>query len=277
MTWNGWLQIALYCAVVLALAKPLGLYMTKVFGGERTWLSPALRPVERGFYALAGVREAEDQHWLAYAFAMLLFNAAGFFLLYALLRGQAWLPLNPQGFANLPTDLAFNTAISFATNTNWQNYGGETTLSYFSQMAGLTVQNFVSAATGIALAVALIRGFARKSAAGIGNFWVDLTRCCLHLLLPISIALALFLVWQGMPQRWSPIMRPNTLVSAAPMAKIAAICTKLLSAVGFSYGCTALALKKPPPLVPSILIATCEATGPCAIVCCAPPSVVAVT
>ena len=134
----------------------------------------------------SGVRENEDQHWLAYAFGMLLFNAAGFFLLYAILRLQAYLPLNPQGFGNVPPDLAFNTAISFTTNTNWQNYVGEATMSYFSQMAGLTVHNFVSAATGIALAVALIRGFARRSAQGIGNFWVDLTRCCLYVLLPIS-------------------------------------------------------------------------------------------
>ncbi|HEY3145624.1 MAG TPA: potassium-transporting ATPase subunit KdpA, partial [Dongiaceae bacterium] len=197
MNWNGWLQIALFCAVVLALVKPLGLYMTKVFNGERTWLSPLLRPLERGFYAVSGVREGEDQHWLAYAFAMLLFNAAGFFLLYAILRTQGWLPLNPQHFGNVAPDLAFNTAISFATNTNWQNYSGEATMSYFSQMAGLAVHNFVSAATGIALAVALIRGFARRSAQGIGNFWVDLTRCCLYVLLPISIVLAVFLVWQG--------------------------------------------------------------------------------
>jgi K+-transporting ATPase ATPase A chain len=200
MTWNGWLQIALFCVIVVALVKPLGFYMTWVFNGERTWASPVLRPVERGLYALSGVREAEDQHWLAYAFAMLMFNVAGFLLLYAILRLQAYLPLNPQSFGNVPADLAFNTAISFTTNTNWQNYGGEATMSYFSQMAGLTVQNFVSAATGIALAVALIRGFARKSAKGIGNFWVDLTRCCLYVLLPISIVLALFLVWQGMPQ-----------------------------------------------------------------------------
>src|SRR5215470_11064325 len=164
MNWNGWLQIALFSLVVIALAKPLGLYMTKVFNGERTWLSPVLRPVERLFYALCGVRENDDQHWLAYAFGMLLFNAAAFFSLYAMLRLQAYLPLNPQHFGNLSPDLAFNTAISFTTNTNWQNYVGEATMSYFSQMAGLTVHNFVSAATGIALAVALIRGFARRSA-----------------------------------------------------------------------------------------------------------------
>ncbi len=214
MTWNGWLQIALFCVVVVALVKPLGLYMTKVFNGERTWLTPVLRPVERLFYWLGGVREKEDQHWLAYAFGMLLFNAAGFFLLYAILRLQAYLPLNPRGFGNLAPDLAFNTAISFTTNTNWQNYGGETTMSYFSQMAGLTVHNFVSAATGIALAMALIRGFARKSAAGIGNFWVDLTRCCLYVLLPICIVFALFLVWQGMPQNLGDSVTATTLDGA---------------------------------------------------------------
>jgi potassium-transporting ATPase potassium-binding subunit len=211
MTWNGWLQIALFAAIVVALVKPVGLYMTRVFNGERTWLSPVLRPVERVFYALSGVREKEDQHWLAYAFGMLLFNAASFFLLYAILRLQAYLPLNPQGFANVPADLAFNTAMSFTTNTNWQNYVGEATMSYFSQMVGLAVHNFVSAATGIALAVALIRGFARRSAQGIGNFWVDLTRCCLYVLLPIAIVFAIFLVWQGMPQNLDPYVTATTL------------------------------------------------------------------
>ncbi len=239
MSWNGWLQIALFAAVVLALVKPLGLYMTKVFNGERTWLSPVLRPVERGLYALAGVREDEDQHWLAYAFGMLLFNAAGFFLLYAILRCQAWLPLNPQGLGNLAPDLAFNTAISFTTNTNWQNYGGEATMSYFSQMAGLTVHNFVSAATGIALAVALIRGFARKSAKGIGNFWADLTRCCLYVLLPISIVIALFLVWQGMPQNLDAYVTATTLdggqqvIAQGPVASQVAI--KMLGTNGGGF------------------------------------------
>ena len=244
MSWNGWLQIALFSAVVLALVKPLGLYLTKVFNGERTWVSPVLHPVERGFYALGGVREDEDQHWLAYAFGMLLFNAAGFFLLYAILRCQAWLPLNPQGFGNLAPDLAFNTAISFTTNTNWQNYAGEATLSYFSQMAGLTVHNFVSAATGIALAVALIRGFARRKTShgqigGIGNFWVDLTRCCLYVLLPISFVLALFLVWQGMPQNLGAYVNAATLdggqqvIAQGPVASQVAI--KMLGTNGGGF------------------------------------------
>jgi K+-transporting ATPase ATPase A chain len=239
MTWNGWLQIALFCVIVVALVKPLGFYMTRVFNGERTWASPVLRPVERGLYALSGVREAEDQHWLAYAFAMLMFNVAGFLLLYAILRLQAYLPLNPQSFGNVPADLAFNTAISFTTNTNWQNYGGEATMSYFSQMAGLTVQNFVSAATGIALAVALIRGFARKSAKGIGNFWVDLTRCCLYVLLPISIVLALFLVWQGMPQNLGAYVTAGALdggqqvIAQGPVASQVAI--KMLGTNGGGF------------------------------------------
>ena len=244
MNWNGWLQIALFCVVVVALVKPLGLYMTKVFNGDRTWAWPVLRPVERGFYALSGVREKEDQHWLAYAFAMLLFNAAGFFLLYAILRLQAYLPLNPQGFGNLASDLAFNTAISFTTNTNWQNYVGEATMSYFSQMAGLTVHNFVSAATGIALAMALIRGFTRRSApnspaVGIGNFWVDLTRCCLYILLPICIVFALFLIWQGMPQNLGSYIAATTLdggqqtIAQGPVASQVAI--KMLGTNGGGF------------------------------------------
>jgi K+-transporting ATPase ATPase A chain len=239
MTWNGWIQIALFVAIVVLLVKPVGLYMTKVFNGERTWLSPVLRPVERLFYAVSGVRENEDQHWLAYAFGMLLFNAAGFFLLYAMLRLQAYLPLNPQGLANIPADLAFNTAISFTTNTNWQNYVGEATMSYFSQMAGLTVHNFVSAATGIALAVALIRGFARRSAQGIGNFWVDLTRCCLYILLPMSIVIALFLVWQGMPQNLGAYVSASTLdggqqtIAQGPVASQVAI--KMLGTNGGGF------------------------------------------
>jgi len=239
MTWNGWLQIAVFTVIVVALVKPVGLYMTKVFNGERTWLSPILQPVERIFYALSGVREKEDQHWLAYAFAMLLFNAASFFSLYAILRLQAYLPLNPQGFGNLAPDLAFNTAISFTTNTNWQNYGGEATMSYFSQMAGLAVHNFVSAATGIALAVALIRGFTRRSAQGIGNFWVDLTRCCLYVLLPISIVFAIFLIWQGIPQNLGSYVAATTLdggqqtIAQGPIASQIAI--KMLGTNGGGF------------------------------------------
>ncbi|WP_374368982.1 potassium-transporting ATPase subunit KdpA [Dongia sp.] len=214
MTANGLLQIALFCVVIMALTKPLGAYMTRLFAGEAVFLSPFLRPVERLIYRLCAINHREDQHWSVYAIAMILFNGAGFVLLYALLRFQDLLPLNPQGFGAVPADLGLNTAISFVTNTNWQNYGGETTMSYLTQMLGLTVQNFLSAATGIALAVALIRGFARRSVSGIGNFWVDLTRCTLYLLLPLSFVMALFLVTQGMPQNLAAYVDATTLEGA---------------------------------------------------------------
>ena len=214
MTLNGWIQIAIYCAIIVALVKPLGWYMTRVFNGERTFLSPILRPVEAGLYRLGGVDEKREQDWLTYTVAMLLFHVAGFLLLYGLLRLQGFLPLNPQGMTAVPEYLSFNTAISFITNTNWQNYGGESTLSYLVQMLGLTHQNFLSAATGIVLAVALIRGFARASAKTIGNFWVDITRCTLYVLLPICIPFALFLVWQGMPQTLGAYVDATTLEGA---------------------------------------------------------------
>jgi potassium-transporting ATPase potassium-binding subunit len=214
MTVNGWLQIAIYCAIVIALVRPFGLYMTRVFAGERTVLSPVLRPVERAIYAVCGVRAEQEQHWLAYAIAMLAFSVMGFASLYALQRLQNLLPFNPQGFDPVGTDLAFNTSISFITNTNWQSYTPETTMSYLVQMAGLTVHNFLSAATGIALALALIRGFARRSGKTVGNFWVDLTRCTLYVLLPVSIVVALFYVWQGMPQNLSAYVDATTLEGA---------------------------------------------------------------
>lgn len=214
MTIVGWIQIVAFCALVVALAKPLGGYMTRVFTGERTFLSPVLRPLETGLYALAGIDTKREQHWLTYGIAMLLFNAIGFLSLYVLLRLQAGLPLNPVGQSAVAPDLAFNTAVSFVTNTNWQNYGGETTMSYLSQMLGMTVQNFASAATGIVLAVALIRGFSRVSAATVGNFWVDLTRCTLYVLLPICIVLTLFLVWQGVPQTLGAYVDAATLEGA---------------------------------------------------------------
>ncbi|WP_029075288.1 potassium-transporting ATPase subunit KdpA [Kaistia adipata] len=211
MTFNGWIQILIFCGIVILLVRPLGGYMTRVFTGERTLLTPLFRPVERGLYRLAGTSETEEQHWTTYAAAMLFFNLAGLLALYLLLRFQGALPLNPAGMAGLPPELAFNTAASFVTNTNWQNYGGETTMSYLSQMAGLNVQNFVSAATGIAIAVALIRAFARRSARTLGNFWVDLTRSILYLLLPICVAGALVLVWQGVPQNLGPYTIATTL------------------------------------------------------------------
>src|SRR5689334_6689732 len=204
MTFNGWIQILIFCALVAALVKPLGWYITRVVTGERTFLSPVLRPVERFFYAAAGVDETTEQHWLSYAVAMLALNLAGYLLLYVMQRLQGVLPFNPAGMGAVAPDLAFNTAISFVTNTNWQNYGGETTMSYLTEMAGLTVQNFLSAATGIVLAVALIRGFARASARTVGNFWVDVTRVTLYVLLPICVPFTLFLVWQGVPQTLGP-------------------------------------------------------------------------
>ncbi|KAA0569921.1 potassium-transporting ATPase subunit KdpA [Azospirillum sp. Sh1] len=208
------LQIIVFCALLIALTPVAGGYMARVFSGERVLLDRVLGPVERGIYRLCGIRPDQEQHWTAYALAMLAFNLLGFLLLYALLRAQGWLPLNPAGMAPVPPDLAFNTAVSFMTNTNWQAYGGESTLSYLSQMAGLTVQNFVSAATGIAVLVALIRGFARRSARTVGNFYVDMTRATLYVLLPISIVTALVLVSQGVPQNLDSYTVAHTVEGA---------------------------------------------------------------
>ena len=239
MTVIGWMQIVLYCAIVVALVKPLGWYMTRVFNGERTVLSPVLRPVERGLYWVGGVDERREQHWLTYTVAMLLFHAGGFLIIYGLMRLQALLPLNPQDQSAVAQDLSFNTAISFITNTNWQNYGGESTLSYLTQMVGLTHQNFLSAATGIALAVALIRGFSRSSMRTIGNFWVDVTRCTLYVLVPICIVYALFLVSQGIPQTLGAYVEATTLegarqtIAVGPVASQVAI--KMLGTNGGGF------------------------------------------
>jgi K+-transporting ATPase ATPase A chain len=214
MTVIGWIQIILFCAIIVALVKPLGGYMTRVFNGERTFLSPILRPVEAGLYWIGGVDEKREQHWLTYTVAMLFFHVGGFLILYALMRFQAVLPFNPAEQSAVAEDLSFNTAISFITNTNWQSYGGETTVSYLVQMLGLTHQNFLSAATGIALAVALIRGFSRSSMRTIGNFWVDVTRCTLYVLLPICIVGTFVLVWQGVPQNLSAYTEATTLEGA---------------------------------------------------------------
>ena len=214
MTLNGWLQIALMFALVVATARPLGIYMAAVFEGRSTFLDRALGPIERGFYSASGIDPKREQDWLTYTIALLAFNAAGFVLLYAILRLQHLLPLNPQGFDAMSPHLAFNTAVSFVTNTNWQSYGGESTLSYLSQMAGLTVQNFVSAATGFAVAVAMARAFARSKASTVGNFWVDLTRATLYVLLPLSIIVALLLVALGMPQSLSAYVDATTLEGA---------------------------------------------------------------
>src|SRR5476651_50055 len=239
MTIIGWIQIFLFCAIIVALAKPLGGYMTRVFNGERTLLSPVLRPVEAGIYWIGGVDEKREQHWLTYTVAMLFFHVGGFLIIYAVMRLQAVLPFNPAEQSAVAEDLSFNTAISFITNTNWQNYGGESTLSYLVQMLGLTHQNFLSAATGIALAVALIRGFSRSSIRTIGNFWVDVTRCTLYVLLPICIVYTLFLIWQGMPQTLGAYVDAVTLeggkqtIAVGPVASQVAI--KMLGTNGGGF------------------------------------------
>jgi K+-transporting ATPase ATPase A chain len=239
MTVIGWIQIILFCAIIVALVKPLGGYMTSVFNGERTFLSPILRPVEAGLYWVGGVDEKREQHWLTYTVAMLLFHVGGFLIIYAVMRLQAVLPFNPAEQSAVAEDLSFNTAISFITNTNWQNYGGESTLSYLVQMLGLTHQNFLSAATGIALAVALIRGFSRSSMRTIGNFWVDVTRATLYVLLPICVVYALFLVSQGMPQTLGAYVDATTLegakqtIAVGPVASQVAI--KMLGTNGGGF------------------------------------------
>jgi potassium-transporting ATPase potassium-binding subunit len=214
MTIIGWLQIALVMGAVLAAAWPLGHYMARVFQGEPTQVSGILGPMERAFYATAGIDARKEQGWLAYTLAMLAFNAAGFLLLYGLMRLQASLPLNPQGFAGVAPDLAFNAAVSFVTNTNWQSYAGESTMGHLVQMAGLTVQNFVSAATGMALAVAVTRAFARSSATTLGNFWVDMTRATLYVLLPLSTIVALAYAILGTPQTLAGSIDATTLEGA---------------------------------------------------------------
>lgn len=214
MTLSGWAQIALVLGLVALTAVPLGAFMARLFTGGRTFLHPLLGPIETLFYRLAGVSPARGQGWLQYATAMLLFNGAGFLTLYLLLRHQDLLPLNPQGVAGLAPDLAFNTAISFVTNTNWQSYAGETTMSHLSQMAGLAVQNFLSAATGIALAIAVTRAFTQSSLRELGNFWVDLTRTTLYVLLPLAIVIALALCALGVPQTLEAHMTAATLDGA---------------------------------------------------------------
>jgi K+-transporting ATPase ATPase A chain len=213
MSLNATLQILLFFGVIALLAKPLGLYMAKVFEGKRVWLSPVLRPMERLIYLLCGIDEAEDMKWTTYTFALLAFTAFGAVLTYGLLRLQGALPFNPQHFGakEMTPDLAANTAVSFATNTNWQNYTPETTVSYFSNMVSLAVHNWMSAATGIAVAVAIIRGFARKSTQGLGSFWTAIDRVSVYVLLPISLVGALFFVSQGVPQNFRPYETVHTV------------------------------------------------------------------
>ncbi len=214
MTFSDVAYLAVYVVILLAAAKPLGLYMVAVYEGRRTWLHPILHPVERGIYRLAGVADDREQDWRQYTVAVLAFSLAGFLLLYAILRFQGHLPLNPQGLPGLKPSLAFNTSVSFVTNTNWQSYSGEATMSYFSQMVGLTFQNFVSAAAGMAVLVALIRGLARHSSTTIGNFWVDLVRSTLYILFPMALLVAIFLVSQGVIQNFHSFHQVTTLEGA---------------------------------------------------------------
>ena len=248
------LQFAIYVVLVTALAWPLGLYMVRVFKGDRTFLSPVLGPVERAFYGIAGIRADEEQHWTRYAYAVLAFHFFGWLLLYAIFRLQDVLPWNPQGLPALSEHLSFNTAVSFMTNTNWQSYGGETTMSYFSQMVGLTTQNFVSAASGIAIGVAVIRGFAGRQIKTIGNFWVDLTRCTLYVLLPLALVAALVLVWQGVPQNMDSYVAATTLegaqqtIAQGPAASQIAIKQLGTNGGGFFNANSSVPYENPTPL-----------------------------
>ena len=226
MTLAGWSQIALALALVVACAVPFSAFIARIFAGEKTFLSPVLGPVERGFYRLAGVDPAREQDWLGYTLAMVAFSIAGFLSLYALQRLQNILPLNPRGFDAVAPDLAFNTSTSFITNTNWQNYSGETTMSHLTQMLGLTVHNFVSAATGLAMAFALARGFVRSSAQSVGNFWADLTRVTLYLLLPIAFVAAFALIALGVPQTLSGAVDATTLEGAKQTMSIGPVASQ---------------------------------------------------
>ncbi|MBX3578361.1 MAG: potassium-transporting ATPase subunit KdpA [Rhizobiaceae bacterium] len=248
------LQFILYAVLVTALAWPLGFYLARVYEGGRTWLSPVLAPVERGFFALAGIRPDQGQHWTRYSLSVLAFSLGSWALLYAILRLQDVLPFNPQALGPLSPDLAFNTAVSFTTNTNWQAYGGETTMSYFSQMAGLTVQNFVSAGVGMAVCAAVIRGFFSREQKTLGNFWVDLTRSVLYVLLPLSIGLTLFLVWQGVPQNLMAYVSATTLegaqqtISQGPAASQIAIKQLGTNGGGFWNANSSVPYENPTPL-----------------------------
>jgi potassium-transporting ATPase potassium-binding subunit len=238
VTWQGWLQIGIFGVLVTATVRPLGRYILRCLDG-RSRLARLGAPIENSLYRLAGIDRAREQHWTEYAIALLCFHAVGIAALYALQRLQNLLPLNPQGFDAVAPDLALNTAVSFATNTSWQSYAGETTLGYLTQMAGITVQSFLSAASGIAVAIALVRGFARRSATTVGNFWVDATRITLYVLLPVCIVAALFLVWQGVPQTLGPYVAATTvdgapqLIARGPVASQEAI--KLLSGDGGGF------------------------------------------
>ena len=261
MTGNGWLQIALFFLLIALCAKPLGSFIASVMEGRKTFLSPVLVPVERLIYRICGVRldsngQPEEQHWMRYAGALLGFSAFSAVLLYAMQRLQVWLPFNPQAFSqnNVSPDLAFNTSVSFTTNTNWQSYTPEQTLSYFVQMAGLTVHNFLSAAAGLGIAMALVRGFARQSVKTIGNFWADMTHATLYVLLPISIVAALILCWQGVIQNLSPYTTVTTLegvkqaIAQGPVASQEAIKMLGTNGGGFFNANSAHPFENPTPL-----------------------------
>jgi potassium-transporting ATPase potassium-binding subunit len=267
MTLNGWVQILIFCGIVILLVKPLGGYMTRVYDGERTFLSFLLIPFERLLHQMAGTDEREEQHWLTYVGSMLAFNLLGVLVLYLLQRFQASLPFNPAGMTTVPPELSFNTAVSFVSNTNWQNYGGESTMSYLVQMAGLTVQNFVSAATGMALAVALIRGFARASAKSIGNFWVDLTRSTLYVLLPLCIVLTLVYVFLGVPQTLGAYVDATTIeggkqtIAVGPVASQLAVKMLGTNGGGFFNANSAHPFENPDALSNLIQMVTIFAIG----------------
>lgn len=227
MNWQGWAEIALTLGLALALGWPLGIFMSRVWNKESTWLDPVLKPVERVFYAAAGIDPNKSQGWLGYGASLIAFNLVGFVLLYAILRLQGVLPFNPQGFAGVSPDLAFNTAVSFVTNTNWQSYGGETTLTHFTQMVGLTTQNFVSAATGATIAAALARAFAGNRETGVGNFWADLVRTALYVLLPLSLLLAIALIGMGVVQNFAASVTATTLEGASQSISVAPTASQL--------------------------------------------------
>src|SRR5438552_2746707 len=254
MTANGWLQISVYLLAIVAVTPPLGRFMTRVFNREWTWLDPLLRPIERLVYRLTGVDETREMRWTEYAVAMLLFSVVSMLVLYLQQRVQQWLPLNPQGFAAVPPGLAFNTAASFTTNTNWQAYSGETTMSYLTQMAGLAYHNFASAAVGVALAIAFIRGIAQKEKYAIGNFWADMVRCTLWILLPFCIVGALLLVSQGVVQnlrpydRVSPIDAKAQLLAQGPVASQEAIKEWGTNGGGFFNANSSHPFENPTPL-----------------------------
>ncbi len=262
MNVQGWAEIALTLGLACLLGWPIGVYMSRVWNGERTWLDPVLRPVEGVFYRAAGVDATRSQGWLGYAGALLAFNAAGFFALYAILRLQGVLPMNPQGFDGLNAHMAFNTAVSFVTNTNWQAYGGETTMSTLSQMLGLTVQNFLSAATGAAIAAALARAFVADRGQGVGNFWADMTRTTLYVLLPLSLVVAIVLAGLGVVQSLQASATATTMeggqqtISLFPTASQLAIKQLGINGGGIFNVNSAHPLENPTPLT-NFITAVC--------------------